>query len=393
MKRILTYSWGVFIPLFFLFLPFNYALFPAIGKYLSGLALPINQWVGEHLFHIQVSSDYISSDGRPQFILAFLLLLLSFFIALVLHKRFNKNLEAFSRSLHVIASYTLAFFLLKYGLDKLFLHQFYFPEPNTLHTPIGYLTKDILFWSSMGTSTSYNWFMGAIEIIPAFLLLHYKTRFIGAVISFGVLLNVFMINVGFDITVKLLSLYLLSISIFIIAPDIKRFHALLPNSTPQTIPAIPSPQRTKWQRGLLALVFLFAAAELMSPYIQSNSFNERSITRPRYHGSYSCPEGLTLFDIPHIRRIHLHKKNYLILENEQQEFYSFPVLFTETPSYTRIHHAKQDLILGKKESYWTLTLNNQTTSHVLHKIALKSLPLSDDSFHWTMEGLLQDDLD
>ena len=110
---------------------------------------------------------------------------------------------------HVLVSNMLAFFLLRYGFDKLFKHQFYLPEPNTLYTPVGLLSKDILFWTSMGTSHSYNVFMGLIEIIPAFLLFFKRTRMLGGLISFAVLLNVLMINIGFDITVKILSSFLL----------------------------------------------------------------------------------------------------------------------------------------------------------------------------------------
>ena len=44
----------------------------------------------------------------------------------------------------------------------------------------------------MGTSRIYNIFMGIIEIIPAVLLLHKRTRFLGGLIAFVVLTNVFL---------------------------------------------------------------------------------------------------------------------------------------------------------------------------------------------------------
>ena len=116
----------------------------------------------------------------------------------------------------------VSFFLFVYGFNKVFKIQFYIPEPNTLYTPLGQLSKDILFWSSMGSSHSYNLFMGLVEILPALFLLFRRTRMLGAVISFTVLLNVLMINFGFDISVKILSSFLLFLSLVILAPYAKK---------------------------------------------------------------------------------------------------------------------------------------------------------------------------
>ena len=45
--------------------------------------------------------------------------------------------------LHTGVAWFLALQLLQYGFDKVFKHQFYLPEPNTLYTPLGLLPPDL----------------------------------------------------------------------------------------------------------------------------------------------------------------------------------------------------------------------------------------------------------
>src|SRR5205085_9499653 len=110
--------------------------------------------------------------------------------------------------------YYLCLQLLKYGVDKIFKNQFYLPEPNTLFTPAGMLDKDILYWSTMGTSYGYNIFLGSLEIAAALFILIKRTRLIGLLLSLGILINVTEVNFGFDISVKLFSLFLLFFNLY-----------------------------------------------------------------------------------------------------------------------------------------------------------------------------------
>lgn len=137
-----------------------------------------------------------------------------FFISLILGLSLNKHpcSTRIGQLWLPFLSYVLAFFLFKYGCDKLFKIQFYYPEPNILFTPFGKLDLDILYWSTIGKSHGYNIFLGIIEIIPGFLLLHSKTRKLGALIAFMVLIHVLMINIFYHIEVKILSSFLVLIS-------------------------------------------------------------------------------------------------------------------------------------------------------------------------------------
>ncbi len=156
---------------------------------------------GEHLL---IFSD---SQGFLFVVLSCLLLaLLSFFFARKIILKHSPN-----------ASKTLTYFLLasiflvfmKYGLDKLMMLQFPRPEPNLLFTPLKDFDKDLLFWTSMGTSRLYNTLSGGIEILGALFLLFYRRRRLGLLILLLSTVYIVLLNFSFNIGVKMFSLVLL----------------------------------------------------------------------------------------------------------------------------------------------------------------------------------------
>ena len=74
----------------------------------------------------------------------------------------------------------------------------------------------------MGYSTPYNLFTGLLETLGGLLLLFKRTRLLGAMIVIVVMSNIVMLNFSYDVPVKLFSLHLLVMTVFIIAPDVKR---------------------------------------------------------------------------------------------------------------------------------------------------------------------------
>src|SRR5262249_11775618 len=74
----------------------------------------------------------------------------------------------------------------------------------------------------MGTSMAYTIFAGICEVVAGTLLLFRRTTMLGATISFGVLLNIALLNFCYDVPVKLYSTNLLLMAIFLAAPDLRR---------------------------------------------------------------------------------------------------------------------------------------------------------------------------
>jgi hypothetical protein len=236
--------------------------------------------------------------------------------------------------LQILSAYILAFFLLKYGFDKLFKHQFYQPEPNILYTPVGKLSKDILFWTSMGTSYSYNVFMGSLEIIPALLLFFKRTRMLGSLISLGVLINVLMINIGFDITVKCLSSFLIFLNINVLLPYLKRLSSFFLSNSPiknnepkfQIFPI----EKPKVQIILKSLIIYLILFETIHPFIYTSNYNDDLQKRPPHHGAYEiktidvkCKNSIHFGKLEHVKRIFIHRKGYMILQNKNDSMVDF----------------------------------------------------------------------
>lgn len=392
MKRTTHTILGVWIVLFALFLPFSYGLFPHLGIELTAAFSNTSEWIAENVFGVNIAVSPSTSDSAAQFVQALLLFLFSIPVGILLEKQKRFSKEQIKQFLHTSAAYILALFLLKYGVDKLFQFQFYAPEPNTLFTPLGMLSKDILFWSSMGTSASYNTFMGLSEVIPAILLLHNRTRLLGGLIALGVLINVFAINFGFDITVKLLSSYLVIVALFIILPYLRILTVFfLSESGSFEKPTLRLHLNPKLRFVLKSLIVILIFAEVLFTYIQAGSFNGREMEKIAYHGSYELTEDdVSLFGHDALHRIHIHSKGYFILEDQHGDFFDFPMWIGSDESIIIRQENAQILVLETNSSVTFIFHENGEKKTVLaREIHLDSLPARDDSFHWTVDGMLE----
>lgn len=332
-------------------------------------------------YYLIGTNSTISSDSTILYWISLFALAAGLIISFLLSKcKYTLKSDAFLRT---VITYLLSFFLLKYGIDKLLLQQFYTPKPNTLFTPVGQLSKDILFWTSMGTSNTYNWFMATLEIIPGLLLLHSKTRELGALFAFGVLLNVFMINVGFDISVKLFSFYLLTSSIYLIQPIILKLIRLLvfKKEVQLNSEAHLFQPASITKRILKSAVICLFALEICLPYInQSDQLNE-------VIGAYELESPTLLFD-QQIKRIYIHSEDFLIIENTDGQFSDFKSSITG--NYIHLLNRQTGFQINQKDEFTKFrTIGGEGAKSILTKqIDLDKLPLLQDDFHWTVEGMI-----
>lgn len=313
----------IFILGFILTLPFKYYFFPNIGQFLQPI---ISSFVG--LF-IENEGLIYHSDGVLMQIWVMLLLVISLLGSLI-WSFFKPNSGVFLLFwINHICAYFLALMLLIYGLNKIFKYQFYFPEPNLLFTPLGQLSPDILFWSSMGTSHSYSIFAGVIEVIPAVLLLFRKTRILGAFIAFAVLLNVLMLNVGFGITVKIFSSFLLLLSLLLIFPYLKQFvHFFMGKEVrlqPEPIPTLKNERFNRFYPLLKGLVIGLILFESLGMYFEGSYFNGDRQPKPFMHGAYEVQP-----NEQSIQRLFFHKDNYFITQSFADEFRDYSLAWNGT---------------------------------------------------------------
>ncbi|UMY66215.1 hypothetical protein [Flavobacterium sp. HJ-32-4] len=207
-------------------------------------------------------------------------------------------------------SYYLAYVLLCYGVGKILGLQFYIPEANVLFTPFGQLTKDILFWSTVGTSHSFNVVTGIIECAIALLLLLGRTRVLGLFLCLFVLLGIVLLNFTFDISVKLFSLLLTALNLFClwpVLPALGRFFAgkgvvslngLFPQWSIRSV-------WTLWQQVFLASTIVVTAIWQQLPTDRHRAFP---------NGAYEVVSGVASRP-GSIRRFFVHSHDYLILQD------------------------------------------------------------------------------
>jgi len=315
--QFLRFSFSGFLLLCALSIPFTWALFPWHDQISQAIFLyPIKE-ISE-LFNVPLVLEDFSSDTKALLILLFLNLVLTFILGIFIFKVVSK--ERFIQTIRLILTYYLALVLLKYGADKLFKSQFYLPEPNLLYTPVGKLDRDILYWSTMGTSRSYNIFMGLAEIIPGLMLLFFRTRIPGLILSLFVLINVIAVNFSFDISVKIFSCFLLLIILFLFQPYFKFLWntLVLQKATETPLKQRNDPgNRLKLVKSLI-LVLIFI--EVLHPYFSTSNFNDDKAARPFLHGAYELQKESS---ISNIKRVFVHRNGYLIFQDEEDNFVDY----------------------------------------------------------------------
>lgn len=220
---------------------------------------------------------YFMGDNYWGLTSALTFMMLSFLIAFIwtlVDK--GKKFPYLYKYLQVFARYYIAFVLLGYGLEKIDYNQFA-TDPISMLIRFGDNDRYHAFRSFMGISKSYKFFAGLIELIPFLLLLFRRTSTIGALIALGVLVNVLMLNIGYDIWLKLILINLILFCIFILLPDIKRLYQIfvLRQSTALTlVPAIIKNKKYKWLQ-YTAKFLLIGVAAFMQVSLEMRWYHER----------------------------------------------------------------------------------------------------------------------
>lgn len=153
--------------------------------------------------------------------------------------RKRANYRGLSFWLRMSVRYYVAAAALSYGIIKLFLLQMPFPSLSQLTTPLGDLLPMRFSWLFIGYSAKYQFFSGAMETLAGLLLLYRRTITAGLLAATGAFANVVMINMAYDVPVKLYSSHLLFCCLFLLALDAPRLVKFLVLNQ-------PTPATTAW---------------------------------------------------------------------------------------------------------------------------------------------------
>ncbi|MBV1858849.1 MAG: hypothetical protein KUG77_10585 [Nannocystaceae bacterium] len=149
---------------------------------------------------------------------------------------------------------SIATMMFSYGLAKITGGQFSDPDDMRLLQNYGDSSPMGLLWTFMGHSKVYSGFTGIAEICGGALLLSRRTTTLGAIVVVGVMSNVVMLNLCYDVPVKLFSMRILVWASFLVALDGKRLYAVFTNSG-TVPPRTMGPLFSKPRRHLIGQVF------------------------------------------------------------------------------------------------------------------------------------------
>ncbi len=144
--------------------------------------------------------------------------------------------------------FVLASAMLGYGVNKIFALQFPAPGMGRLLQNYGDSSPMGILWTFMGTSTAYTMAAGWMETIGGLLLLFRRTTLVGALWVAGVMANVVLLNLCYDVPVKIYSSHLFLTALIIAAPDLPRVAKLFVLNAPVEPKNLIGPWTKPWLR-------------------------------------------------------------------------------------------------------------------------------------------------
>ncbi len=232
--RFIFIYFALHISTFFIsFLPFTTSLIKWVRFNIQ--SIPV--WFAKTFMDIEITV-FPGASGDTTYnyleVLVFFILALIGCVIWSVIDRKRQSYNRLKRFFRIYVSYYVGAYMVSYGLSKIFYLQFSEPSFLELFRTYGESSPMGIAWTFMGASKAYTMFSGFAELLGGFLLFHRRTRTFGAMMIFSVMLNVFMMNMSYDIPVKLFSFHLLIKALFIASLDYKRIVNLFVSSKPKT---------------------------------------------------------------------------------------------------------------------------------------------------------------
>jgi len=303
-----SWGFGKRVAFRFAFAYFVLILFPSPLGIIPGLSKLTNVyenlqtaavlWVAKHLLRLNQNIPTATNGSGDR--LADYLHILCFFalatiVALVwsILDRKRSNYDKLFAFLHIWVRYYLACTMMSYGMSKVFRLQF---PPNSawrLTERYGDSSPMGILWAFMGASGPYTIFGGLSELIPGVLLFFRRTTTLGALVLVAVIANIVLMNFSYDVPVKLYSMNLLLMAVFLLIPEMRRLSNVLIFNRPtegMNISWAPAPRWIQVARAIAKVGFIGIA---LFHYTQRsmNRLSERSdLLKSPLYGIYEVEE-------------------------------------------------------------------------------------------------------
>ena len=256
-------------------------------------------WAGKHILHLSHDITIFpngSGDTTFNYVEVLCFLAAAVFVTLIwswLDRR-RPNYEKLQQWLVLYIRLVLAATMISYGAVKVIQGQFSTPNLARLLQPYGDSSPMGLLWTFMGSSRSYCIFTGAVEMLGGILLFVPRFAILGSLVCLGAMSNIFMLNMSYDVPVKLYSFNLLLMSLLLLAPEARRMADFFVFNRRIEPSARPPLFKRRWMnRGILAFQILMGVYgiswDLYSAQKSSDAFGDNA-PKPALYGVWVVDE-------------------------------------------------------------------------------------------------------
>jgi hypothetical protein len=381
----------------------NLAMLPPLGN--------LTVWTSVHLFGAQAATLQITQTGSGDRtfdyaqVIVFLSLAVLGTIVWSLVDRSRARYVGAYKWFRLFLRFSLAGSMAVYGAIKAIPLQMPAPSLRRLLEPFGDMSPMGVLWASIGASKGYETFAGIAELTAAVLLFIPGITTFAAMVCFAVVTQIFILNMTYDVPVKLFSFHLLVMCVVLLAPDTRRLvQFLILNRTADPSQEPPLFDSRRARRIAVAAQIVFATYVLGVNFygsLQQRKTRGADVPKPALFGIWDIDrmtiDGHTrsplVTDYDRWRRV-------IVSVNNQMSFQRMDSTFT---NYTvKIDMAAKSWTLGKPaDKNWTakftfqqpardrLILDGTMDGHALHMDTrlvdhTKFLLLS-RGFHWIQE--------
>ena len=247
-------------------------LFPPLES--RPLLRTIVLWTASHVFHVNQTLVFQSGSGDKTFdwvevscLIAFAIVVTTVWSVLDRKRLEYRRLHSWFR---IFMRFALGSTMVSYGAAKVLPLQMAPTSLVRLVEPYGNFSPMGVLWTSVGASRAYETAVGCAELIGGGLLFVPQTALLGALICLVDTVFIFLLNMTYDVPVKLFSLHLVFMSVYLIAPDASRLaRVILLNRTADPRPRLPTrmPRRLVWTGVAAQILF---GAFLLASHIQNS---------------------------------------------------------------------------------------------------------------------------
>lgn len=298
-------------------------------------------WVGTHILRLKTPLAYVDSgsgDRSWDWVVAFMILVTAL-LTTVIWSVLDRKRDSYQRMYQwflLFVRFCLASQLLIYGISKIVRFQMQFPPLFIQVEPFGNLSPMGILWESIGASPAYETFTGCAEFVGGLLLIFPRTATLGALIALADMVQVFVLNMTYDVPVKLLSFHLILLSLLLLAPEWRRladfffFHRAI--EADKRAPLFRSVRANRIALASQTLLWLWILGNVAySPFFEQHQFGRRTLKPPLYgiwnvsqyviDGQIRAP---LITDSDNWRRVILEFSDLVVFQKTDDSRVSFP---------------------------------------------------------------------